>query len=61
MASTQFETVFTNLIQDLSDYCKQYELPETALKWFQDVSILPYYSLKTPTTPSSKTSVAKKA
>lgn len=44
MALNQFETVFTQLIQDLSDYCKQYGLPETALKWFQDVSNCPHYS-----------------
>lgn len=41
MALKQFETVFPQLIQDLSDHCKQYGLPETALKWFQDVSSSP--------------------
>lgn len=41
MALSRFEAVFPQLIQDLSDYCKQYGLPETALKWFQDVSSSP--------------------
>lgn len=61
MALNQFETVFTQLIQDLSDYCKQYGLPETALKWFQDVSNCPpYSSLNAPSTPLSETDIAEK-
>ncbi|KAL8877684.1 MAG: hypothetical protein Q9198_004343 [Flavoplaca austrocitrina] len=32
----EFETVFPKLVDDLSQHCKQYGLPEDALKWYQD-------------------------
>ncbi|KAH0324160.1 hypothetical protein KCU74_g8109, partial [Aureobasidium melanogenum] len=32
----QFESVFPQLIQDLSAHCKQYNLPTQALKWFEE-------------------------
>lgn len=61
MALNQFETVFTQLIQDLSDYCKQYGIPETALKWFQDVSNCgPYSSINVPSKPLPETDMAEK-
>ncbi|KAL8770442.1 MAG: hypothetical protein Q9209_003868 [Squamulea sp. 1 TL-2023] len=31
-----FESVFPQLVNDLSQHCKQYGLPEDALKWYQD-------------------------
>lgn len=33
----EFETVFPQLVDDLSQHCKQYGPPEDALKWYQDV------------------------
>lgn len=33
----EFEAVFPSLVQDLTEHCKQYNSPENALKWFQDV------------------------
>lgn len=61
MALNQFEAVFTQLIQDLSDYCKQYGLPETALKWFQDVSNCgSYSSINVPSKPLPETDMAEK-
>ncbi|KAI4229433.1 MAG: hypothetical protein L6R36_000887 [Xanthoria steineri] len=32
----EFETVFPQLVDDLSQHCKQYGLPEDALKWYKD-------------------------
>ncbi|KAL8998621.1 MAG: hypothetical protein Q9169_002372 [Polycauliona sp. 2 TL-2023] len=32
----EFETVFPQLVDNLSQHCKQYGLPEDALKWYQD-------------------------
>ncbi|KAI4265346.1 MAG: hypothetical protein L6R38_009488 [Xanthoria sp. 2 TBL-2021] len=32
----EFETVFPQLVDDLSQHCKQYGPPEDALKWYQD-------------------------
>ncbi|KAL8677008.1 MAG: hypothetical protein Q9186_006519 [Xanthomendoza sp. 1 TL-2023] len=32
----EFESVFPQLVDDLSKHCKQYGLPEDALKWFQE-------------------------
>lgn len=57
-----FETVFIQLVEDLSDHCKQYGLPETALKWFQDVSnTAPLYSSLTALLkPPSETDMAVK-
>ena len=34
----EFEAVFPSLVEDLAQHCKQYNSPENALKWFQDVS-----------------------
>ncbi|KAL8790910.1 MAG: hypothetical protein Q9213_000335 [Squamulea squamosa] len=31
-----FESVFPQLVNDLSQHCKQYGLPEDALKWYED-------------------------
>lgn len=33
----EFESVFPQLVEDLSQHSKQYGLPEDALKWYQDV------------------------
>lgn len=33
----EFEVVFPQLVEDLSQHTKQYGLPEDALKWYQDV------------------------
>lgn len=33
----EFESVFPRLVDDLTQHCKQYYLPEDALKWYQDV------------------------
>ena len=33
----EFESVFPQLVEDLSTHCKGYGLPEDALKWFQEV------------------------
>ncbi|KAI4223128.1 MAG: hypothetical protein L6R40_008528 [Gallowayella cf. fulva] len=32
----EFESVFPRLVDDLTQHCKQYYLPEDALKWYQD-------------------------
>ncbi|KAL8924249.1 MAG: hypothetical protein Q9172_002762 [Xanthocarpia lactea] len=32
----EFESVFPQLVEDLTQHCKQYGLPEDALKWYQD-------------------------
>ncbi|KAL8735010.1 MAG: hypothetical protein Q9166_001135 [cf. Caloplaca sp. 2 TL-2023] len=32
----EFESVFPQLVDDLSQHCKKYGLPEDALKWYQD-------------------------
>ena len=34
----EFESVFPSLIDDLGQHCKQYNSPQNALQWFQDVS-----------------------
>lgn len=33
----EFETVFPKLVDDLSEACRGYGLPDNALKWFQEV------------------------
>lgn len=33
----EFESVFPQLVADLSDHCKHYKLPDQALTWFQEV------------------------
>ena len=35
----EFEEVFPLLVQDLTNHCLQYGLPETALVWFRNVRI----------------------
>jgi farnesyl diphosphate synthase len=36
----QFEEVFPQLIQDLTNHCCNYGLPEQALIWFRNVSTI---------------------
>ena len=33
----EFESVFPQLVDDLSNHCKQYGLPQNALQWYKDV------------------------
>ena len=33
----EFEAVFPQLVEDLSEHCRGYGLPDNALKWFQEV------------------------
>ena len=35
----EFEEVFPLLVQDLTNHCVQYGLPETALVWFRNVRV----------------------
>ncbi len=64
-----FEAVFPFLIQDLSDHCTQYGLPDEALKWYQNVrqpispkqsSISPCLTFSSPsnTTPWAENVIA---
>ena len=32
-----FESVFPQLVQDISDHARQYNIPQNALEWFQTV------------------------
>ena len=34
---SDFEAVFPSLVQDLTEYVQQYNAPDQALKWFQQV------------------------
>ena len=34
----EFEKIFPTLVNDLKEYCEKYQLPEQALKWFEQVS-----------------------
>lgn len=33
----EFESVFPQLVDDLSQHCQQYGLPDDALQWYKDV------------------------
>ena len=33
-----FEAVFPSLVDDLVEHCKQYNMPDNALKWYEQVS-----------------------
>lgn len=33
----EFESVFPRLVEDLSAHCKEHNLPDNALQWFQRV------------------------
>lgn len=33
----EFESVFPQLVEDLSEHCRKYKLPEQALTWYQQV------------------------
>lgn len=33
----EFETVFPKLVEDLKEHCQKYNLPQTALTWFEEV------------------------
>lgn len=35
-----FESVFPRLVEDLTEHCTQYKLPQQALEWFQKVGML---------------------
>ncbi len=54
----EFESVFPQLVEDLTQHCKQYGPPEDALKWYQDVrlpqSIPPTASVRSMVVDGSK-------
>ena len=55
-AKKKFEAVFPSLVEDLKENAKQYNLPENALKWYEDVcnAFLPdSHRSSPPSTPSS--------
>lgn len=33
----EFEAVFPTLVEDLVHHCKQYNMPDNALQWFENV------------------------
>lgn len=42
----EFEEVFPLLVQDLTNHCLQYGLPETALVWFRNVSTSDFQNVR---------------
>lgn len=33
----EFESVFPQLVEDVSEHCRKYRLPDNILQWFQHV------------------------